>query len=330
MSNRLPRSQATMAMATAVFVLSLAACGGSSGGSGAVAAGNEGGEETTAIVVGVQPFAVVVPFYVAMERGMFEDAGLEVTTQGATSGAPLVSAMVAGEVDIANANYVSLIQAASEGLPLRAIRENDRADVQGLYAGPASGISSPADLAGKRVAINGLGNIAELTTRAALEENGVDPDSVQFVELPLPDMPAALASGNVDAAWLAEPFVTMTADSMQAALVLDTSTGPTEDFPISGWMSSAQFAEENPEALAAFVEVMDEAIALVADDPSLVAETVPSFTTISPEVAAKLAPINWAVDSDLQRLRTVEELMREYGVLQEEYDVDEIIINPGG
>jgi NitT/TauT family transport system substrate-binding protein len=325
-------ARVVLTTATALCTLVVAACGGSSEDPGASAgddggSGSGGGPETTEITVGVQPFAEVAPFHYALEEGLFEEEGLTVTPQTAGGGgAGLLTGLVSGESSFAYSNYVSVIQAASEGLPLRIVRENDRPGVQALYALPASGISSPADLAGKRVAINGLGNIMEITTRDALEQAGVDSNSVTFVELPPPDFLSALGSGNVDAAWLVEPFVTIGTNTQQVQQVLDVFAGPTEELPVAGWVTSAQFAEENPETVAAFTRAMDEAIERLAEDPALVAEILPTYTEIPPEVAGGLNPVNYAVDNELEDVAQVEELMRQYGLIEEPVDVGELIV----
>jgi NitT/TauT family transport system substrate-binding protein len=318
-----------MAMAAALCTLSVAACGGSDDADAATSGGGDGAPETTELTVGVQAFAEVAALYVAVDQGLFEDEGLTVTPEvGTGGGAGLVAGLVSGDLNFVYTNYVSVVQAASEGLPLKMVRENDRPGPQALYSLPASGITKPADLEGKKVAINGLGNIMELTTRAALEENDVDPDSVEFVELPPPDMLAALSAGNIDAAWLAEPFVTI-AGSQGDVEVLDVFSGSTEDLPVAGWGTSAQFAAENPNTVAAFTRAMDAAMEMVDEDPSLVAEIVPTYTQLTPEVAAKLNPINFAVESNLADISQVEELMRKYGFIDDEVDVDELIAAQG-
>ena len=325
------RAKAAMAMVSALCALSVAACGGSSDEEATPTAGGggDGAPETTELTVGVQPFAEVAALYIAVEEGLFEEEGLTVTPQvGSGGGAGLVAGLVAGDLDVVYTNYVSVVQAASEGLPLKMIRENDRPGPQALYSLPASGISQPADLEGKKIAINGLGNIMELTARAALDDAGVDPDSVQFVELPPPDMLAALGAGNVDAAWLAEPFVTI-ANTMSGVEVLDVFSGRTEELPVAGWGTSTQFAQENPNTLAAFTRAMDAAMQLVDKDPSMVAEIVPTYTQLTPEVAAQLNPINFAVESNLDDMSQVEELMREYGFIEDEVDVSELIAEQG-
>jgi NitT/TauT family transport system substrate-binding protein len=320
-----------MALSTALLALSVAACGGSDdGGAAAAATGADGAPETTELTVGVQAFAEVAALYIAADQGLFEAEGLTVTPQlGTGGGAGLVAGLVSGDLDIAYSNYVSVVQAASKGLPLELVRENDRPGPQGIFALSSSGITKPADLTGKRVAINGLGNIMELTSRAALEENGVDPDAVQFVELPPPDMLAALTAGNVDAAWLAEPFVTIAGNTMDTVEVLDVFAGPTEELPVAGWATSTQFAQQNPNTLAAFTRAMDSAMQNIEEDPSLVAQIVPTYTALTPEVAAQLNPINFAVNSKLADVVQVEKLMRKFGIITDQVDVDALIAAQG-
>jgi NitT/TauT family transport system substrate-binding protein len=320
-----------MAMAAALCTLSVAACGGSGddGGTATASGSADGAPETTELTVGVQAFAEVAALYIAVDQGLFEDEGLTVTPQvGTGGGAGLIAGLISGDLNVVYTNYVSVVQAASEGLPLKVVRENDRPGPQALYSLPASGITKPADLEGKKIAINGLGNIMELTARAALEDNGVDPDGVQFVELPPPDMLAALSAGNVDAAWLAEPFVTI-AGSKGFVEVLDVFSGPTEDLPVAGWATSTQFAQENPNTVAAFTRAMDAAMQKVDDDPSLVAKIVPTYTQLTPEVAAQLNPINFAVESNLGDISQVEELMREHGFIEDKVDVEALIAAQG-
>jgi NitT/TauT family transport system substrate-binding protein len=321
-------TRVALTMATALCTVSVAACGGSSEDTDAASGGSNGGDSgTTEISVGVQPFAELAPLYLAIQEGLFEAEGLMVTPQtSGGGGAGLIAGLVSGDLQFVYTNYVSVIQAASEGLPLRIARDNDRPNVQGLYSLPDSGITAPADLAGKRIAINGLGNIMELTARAALDEAGVDSNSVTFVELPPPDFLSALASGNVDAAWLVEPFVSIGTSTQGAQLVLDVFAGPTEELPVAGWVTTAQFAGEDPETVAAFTRVMDEAIQMVAEDPSLIAEIVPTYTQLTPEVAAGLNPIPFSVDNKLEDISQVEELMREYGFIEEPVDVEELIL----
>ena len=70
---------------------------------------------------------------------------------------------------------------------------------------PAS--RGPADLAGRKVSVNSLGAAGDVTIMESVAKDGGDPTPIKFVEVAFPDVPAQLAAGNIDAAWVPEPFV---------------------------------------------------------------------------------------------------------------------------
>ena len=60
----------------------------------------------------------------------------------------------------------------------------------------SSSIQTPADLAGKTIAVNALKGVGEVMIRAALEKSSVDPNSIKLLALPFPAMRAALATAR--------------------------------------------------------------------------------------------------------------------------------------
>jgi len=62
-----------------------------------------------------------------------------------------------------------------------------------------------ADLAGRTFAIPSKYSNQHLVIRKVMRDQGVDPDSMRFVEMPPPDMPGALASRAIDAYFVGEP-----------------------------------------------------------------------------------------------------------------------------
>jgi NitT/TauT family transport system substrate-binding protein len=61
------------------------------------------------------------------------------------------------------------------------------------------------DLRGKTFAIPSKYSNQYLVIRKLMEDQGVAPDEMRFVELPPPDMPGALAAGAIDAYFVGEP-----------------------------------------------------------------------------------------------------------------------------
>jgi len=309
------------------------ACGGGGGGGSAATGASSGAPaaagppEKADLTVGVLAIADLAPFYLAIQDGLFEDEGLTVKPVVATGGATQLAGMVAGDLDLAFTNYTSALQAASKGLPIQIIRENNRGGPQGIYASASSGITEPADLAGKTIAINSLGNVQELTARAVLDSHGVDPDSVEFVELPPADQPAGLATGKVDAAWLIEPFLTQVEQAGSGTRILSAFEGPTANMPVAGWTATQEFVQQNPNTVAAFVRAMDKAMALATEQPDTIAQILPTYTKIAPELAAQLSTPGLSVASDLSDLGESAKLMVEYGIIEKVPDLDAMVVD---
>ncbi|MGC5614769.1 ABC transporter substrate-binding protein [Georgenia sp. Z1491] len=309
------------AVAGTAAVLVLTACG-----SGEEEASTDE-ESAPSIVVGTMPLADLAPFHHALDTGLFEEAGLDVEFVSSSAGAAQIAAMMSGDVHITYSNFVSVLQGAQEGLPLRIVRENNRSGPQGIYVPADSPIEDPADLSGASVAINSLGNIQELTSRAVLESHGVDLATVEFVEMPPPDMGAALEQGHVDAAWLVEPFLTRGVQAGHRE-VASAFEGPTENLPVAGWLTTEEYLAENADVVDSFIAVMDQAMAEAEDDPGVIAEAIPGYTEIDPQLASELSPPALTPTSDLTDFDVLRDLMLEYGLLDEELDVDALMYTP--
>src|SRR4051812_24012618 len=194
--------------------LAVAACGGSDGGSGS---GSSGGASAGPTTLDVQETAGVPSAFVAfgMAKGFFAKEGLKIDLQTSQGGATTVPALISGKIQVAGSNVVSLLIAASKGLPVEAIAPGTSAhgagqkDFGALMVAKGSPVHDVKALAGKTVAVNTLNNIAEVVVKASLKKSGVDPESVKLREIDFPEMGAALAKGDVDAAFLIEPFVTI-------------------------------------------------------------------------------------------------------------------------
>jgi NitT/TauT family transport system substrate-binding protein len=96
-----------------------------------------------------------------------------------------------------------------QGAPVKIVYLGHR-DGTALMVHKDSGIRTVADLRGKRVAIPNRFSNQHLLLRKALEDRGMTIADVQLLEMPPPDMPAALYSKAVDAITSGEPFMAQT------------------------------------------------------------------------------------------------------------------------
>lgn len=276
---------------------------------------------TDTITVGALPVADYAAVYYAAEKGMFADRGLEVEVVPIQGGANAVPALLSGDFDIAVTNWPSYILALGSDLPVNAVvpAAEGAPSYAAIVAAPSSSITTPEDLAGKTIAVNNLRSIAELTARVGLEEAGVDPATVKFTELPLPDTAGALAKGSVEAAWVVEPFLSASLDA-GATKVIDPFTASLDGMPLGSLSTSKTFADNNPEALDKFSAAVNEASDALANEATFRA-FLPSYTGLSEEVAAKITLPTMAASVDSNDLDSMADRMTEYGWLDNEVDV---------
>ena len=307
-------------------VLALTACGGGGDDGGSSADG-----EVRQVTVGMLPILPTAALYAGIEEGFFADRDIEISVETGQGGAALLPAVMSGEMDFATSNPVSLLQARGEGLDVRvighwtsALSEGDT-DINGVVAAGDSGIESAADLEGQRVAVNTLNGMGGLTIREAVRQDGGDPDAVEFVELPFPDMPAALDAGNVDAVWVPEPFLsTLVADGNQ--VVSYSSKESVEGHPTQLFFTSGTLIESDPELVEDFTAALEETLNFAEENPDAVKEQVAQVLPQLPAEAVEgLTLEEFGTDLRRDQLERLGELMVEDGLLEQEADLEGLL-----
>ena len=293
--------------------------------------GGGGGQgEATTLRVGVIPIADVAPLYLGIEQGFFEDQQLTIEPQLAEGGAAITPAVVSGDFQIGFSNTVSLLIAASKDLPVTIIsqgvlggktEEEAWADLLVLKDGP---IKQPSDLEGRTIAVNTLSNICEVTIRASLADMGVDDSTLKFTEVPFPDMNAALEAGRVDGACVVEPFVSQgKAGKARGIDPFYVNTAP--DLTVATYFTSKQYAEENPEVVQRFVTAMEQSLEYAQDNPDAVRQILGEYTEIPPEALQSIKLPQWRKDLTTPTIERLSQLSLEYGLIESEPDLNELI-----
>ena len=292
--------------------------------------GGGGQAEQTTLRVGVIPIADVAPLYLGMKQGFFEEQDLKLEPQLAEGGAAITPAVLSGDFQIGFSNTVSLLIAASKDLPVTIIsqgvlggktEDEAWADVLVLKDGP---IKEPKDLEGKTIAVNTLKNVCEVTIRASLADMGVDDSTLKFTEVPFPDMNAALEAERVDGACVVEPFVSQgKAGKARGIDPFYVNTAP--DLTVATYFTSKQYAEENPEVVERFVTAMKQSLDYAQQNPDAVREVLGEYTQIPPEVAQSITLPQWRADLTLDTIERLSQLSLEYGLIESEPDLNELI-----
>ncbi|HET9082611.1 MAG TPA: ABC transporter substrate-binding protein, partial [Trebonia sp.] len=295
-----------------------ASTSGSAAGSASGASPASGGTAAgTSIVVGALPVTDTAGLQVAVKEGFFKQAGLNVTVQTVTQSTSAIPDLLHGSIDvIGGGNYVSFLEAQANGtfpVEFLAPAVDCTPDSYGVVAMPSSGITKASDLAGKTIAVNLTQNVQTLTTNAVLKADGVDTASVHYVQVPFPDMVAALQAGRVSAVSAVEPFLSA-ALAAGGKLVTSTCTGPMAGFPLSAYVTTQTWARQHAAAARAFQQALEKGNAYANAHPDVVRSVLPAYTKITAQAAASLPLGTYPgalTTASLQRIAT---LMKDGGL----------------
>ncbi|MEZ0294808.1 MAG: ABC transporter substrate-binding protein [Solirubrobacteraceae bacterium] len=320
-----------VAALAAAAALLIAGCGDDGGGSGGGSSGDEG---PVTLNVGVIPIADVAPLYLGMDKGFFEKEGLKIVPKLAEGGAAIVPAVLAGDDQIGFSNTTSLIIAASKDLPIQIISqgvlagESTEQAWDGVVVPKGSDIESITDLEGKTVAVNTLNNVSQIVVNTALEKAGGDPSKVKYVEVPFPDMNAALESGRVDAAFEVEPGYSggLAAGSRNISNAYEEMA---PNYTVATYFTSKQYIAENRDVVDRFARAMQKSLEYAAGHDDEVRAIVGTYTEIPQEVLDKMNLPVWKSDLNQPTIEQTADAALKYGFIEEKPALDELILQDG-
>jgi NitT/TauT family transport system substrate-binding protein len=166
------------------------------------------------VKIGYLPINLSLPFFVAVEKGYFAQAGIEVEPVQFTTADQLTNALLAGNIDMtANTSTSTLLSTIEESPGFGQIYMMSFHDpenyLDALLVKKGSNIKRVEDLKGKKIGIfPGSTNVVNLSIALSNFKINAKTD-VEIVQLPPENHIGALASGQIDALYTLEPLVTV-------------------------------------------------------------------------------------------------------------------------
>ena len=157
--------------------------------------------EPSALTVGLGyiPSVQFAPFYLAQQAGYYEEAGLDVTFQNKID-PDLVALVGAGNIDVGISDGTSVIPAVSQAIPIQYIATIYGQFPNVVFAKTSSGITSAADLEGRKIGTPGRYGSGWIMLQALLGSADLTTEDVEIVEYPDFTQRIAVSEGAVDAA----------------------------------------------------------------------------------------------------------------------------------
>ncbi len=162
-------------------------------------AGASAGPTKLVVGLGYIPSVQFAQFYYADQAGYYSAAGLQVEFQNKID-PELIILVGQGGVDIGVADGTSVIPAVSQAIPIKYVYTVYAEFPNVIVAKASSGITSAADLKGKRIGIPGKFGSSWIHLEALLADANLTANDVQLVLFPDFGQLAALEKDAVDAA----------------------------------------------------------------------------------------------------------------------------------
>jgi len=232
--------------------------------------------ELEKIEIGYSALRISLPVFVAQEKGFFEEAGLDVDLTRFDTAQPLMSALVAGTVDIAGytalpITYNAILRSNTDLYFLSSILEDQDHRISYIIV-PKDTPSdfTITDLKGKKIGI--LPTIAYKAWIAEiLKANNLDPEKdVEIIQIAPALSPTALASGQIDALFTNDPAATTAIQTGIGRVLSDNVEVPQylgDPFIFGSFNIEKGYADANPGILNKLTLAMNKSIDFVNQNP---------------------------------------------------------------
>jgi NitT/TauT family transport system substrate-binding protein len=209
--------------------------------------------------IGYFPNVTHAAALIGVERGLFAQhlGTTKLTTQTFNAGPEAVNALLGGSLDISFIGSGPAINtfAKSGG---EAVRLISGATSGGAQLVARRGITEPEQLRGRSVATPQLGNTQDIALKKWLAQHdlaiGTGADRVTVVNADNPQTLEAFRGGQIDAAWLPEPWSSRLVRDAGARVLLDErQLWPGGAFPTTVVVVRTAFLAEHPQTVRAFL-----------------------------------------------------------------------------
>jgi NitT/TauT family transport system substrate-binding protein len=291
------------------------------------------------IRIGFWPIASGLPFYVALEKGYFKEAGLDVEPQKFASAQQVMEAMLSGRAEGSSNGTASAVLAIGEIAQPGLFKiictnpTNAKFVLDEFIVARDSPVKSLAELKGKKIASGpGIQNVT--LAKVMLERAGAG--AMNVVELPIGQHVAAIAAGQIDAAYTLEPTGTVgrlngTTRNLEVGVVAKYILGD----PMAPWHGGSAslttaFIQKYPAETKKFIAAYAKGVDLVRGKPAEARPFLKGYTAIEGALTAEVPMSDYMFGSqfkpsDIAYFQKFYDLFHEKGIFQKRVLVEPLL-----
>ncbi|MDQ3405103.1 MAG: ABC transporter substrate-binding protein [Actinomycetota bacterium] len=228
------------------------------------ACSSDSAKSGTKITLGFSAWPGWIPWQVAQEQGLFAKNGLDVELKYFDSYTDSLNALSTGAIDANSQTLNDTLVSISGGAKQKIVLVNDNSTGNDKIIA-AEGITSVADLKGKKVAVE-QGTVDHYLLLLALAEAKLTEKDIELVPLPTDAAAAAFAAGQVDAVGAFAPFTSVALERGGSRAIATSA-----EFPGAipdHLVFTADFVRDHPQQVQAMVNTWFELLRWIKDNKS--------------------------------------------------------------
>ena len=213
---------------------------------------------------------------VGIENGIFEKGigeQIQIETKLFDSGPQVIESIFASSIDVAYVGPGPVINGflKSHGKDIR-ILAGAASGGASFIVQPDSGLDSIENFDGKRIASPQISNSQDVSLRYYLASNDLKPvekgGTVFVLNISNPDIYTLFAKGDIDGAWVPEPWATMLVQDLDGVrLFNEEKLWPNEEFASVLLIARTDYLENNPELVENWLKSHEETVTWINTNP---------------------------------------------------------------
>jgi NitT/TauT family transport system substrate-binding protein len=284
------------------------------------------------VKIGAQAIDATGEAFYGADAGIYVANGVNPQVTLLSNGATVLNGVLAGDLDVGEANPMTVAAAIARGIPLQVLAPAvlySRKDANAnLVVAKDSPFKRPKDLIGATFGVGSLGDFNHISLLAWLDINGISRERVKFVELPFGQVGGALARGLVQASFITEP---VKSDAVRAGQIRDfgdtyLAVGP--EIAVVVWFTTKAWLQKNPETAKKFVTGIYATAKWANTHTAESGPMLAKAAKMDPSVVAQMKRLYFATSNERRYLEPILNVAAKYGALQRPVPFDEYCAFP--
>ncbi len=276
---------------------------------GAAVVSADAGWAQDKVRVGVFPVSSSLPLFVAIDKGFFKEANLDVETTRLIGGPPNVAALIQNQID-ASAVLVTIegmnanLKKDGVAMYISVNAQNAKYQMEQFVVRPDLKISSLADLKGKKI-MSAPGPANVQMAKAALAAAGLKEGDYQIDQLDMGQHVNAMTAKTFDAGYTLEPNASVmrkngVATTFEAGVIAKYVLGdPNANAWVGGCALSSEFIKSKPDVAKRFTAAWEKAVKLITDNPAEARKSLVKNTFTPDDLVATVPLVKFTMAKDL-------------------------------